>query len=65
MSTDTKPAVIIDNGSYWIRAGPSGDDAPQITFPTCVGYPLEVHLSTVYYYSQHLPFWPAAIGPCH
>lgn len=33
--------IIIDNGSYMIKAGISGDDGPRIIFPTLVGKQLK------------------------
>jgi len=36
---DAKPSVIIDNGGYNIKAGFSGDDTPQTSLSTVVGYP--------------------------
>ncbi|KAM7203400.1 Actin/actin-like protein [Naviculisporaceae sp. PSN 640] len=32
-------AVIMNNGSYWVKAGFAGDDAPRACFPTIVGRP--------------------------
>ena len=29
-----RPAVVIDTGSGWTRAGLCGDDAPRVTIPT-------------------------------
>merc|ERR1712046_464078 len=36
---DDKPAVIMDNGTGMMRCGLSGEDAPKVTFASCVGYP--------------------------
>ena len=37
---DEEPgALVIDNGSYMIKAGFSGDDAPRVMFPSVVGRP--------------------------
>lgn len=36
---EDKPAVVIDNGSGMMKAGLSGEDAPTVTFSSCVGYP--------------------------
>ena len=36
-----KPAVVIDNGSGFIKAGVSGQDTPKVRFPSVVGYPVE------------------------
>jgi len=36
---DDKPAVIMDNGTGMMKCGLSGDDAPKVTFASCVGYP--------------------------
>jgi actin-related protein len=33
------PAVVIDNGSGYCKAGLSGDDSPRTAFPTIVGKP--------------------------
>eukprot|EP01084_Bolivina_argentea_P196449 336729_1 len=35
--TDISMHIVIDNGSYWMRAGFGGDDAPRSVFPTIVG----------------------------
>jgi len=37
----TKPAVVVDNGSGFIKAGISGDDAPKVRFAATVGYPID------------------------
>ena len=34
---DLKPAVVIDNGSWTMKAGCSGDDAPRVEFRTAFG----------------------------
>merc|ERR1712057_79601 len=39
MSGEEKPAVIMDNGTGMMKCGLSGDDAPKVTFASCVGYP--------------------------
>merc|ERR1711967_204544 len=36
---DEKPAVIMDNGTGMMKCGCSGEDAPKVTFASCVGYP--------------------------
>ena len=36
---DDIPAVVIDNGSYKIKAGFAGDDAPTSILPTLIGRP--------------------------
>ena len=36
---DETEAVIIDNGSGMIQAGYSGNDAPEVCFPTVFGRP--------------------------
>merc|ERR1711881_176716 len=36
---DEKPAVIMDNGTGMMKCGLSGEDAPKVTFASCVGYP--------------------------
>ncbi len=33
------PVLVIDNGSYMMKAGFAGDDAPRASFPTLVGRP--------------------------
>ena len=38
-SSGGKRAVIIDNGSGLMKCGLSGEDAPQVVFASCVGYP--------------------------
>ena len=39
MSEDEKPAVILDSGTSTLKCGLSGEDAPNVTFASCVGYP--------------------------
>lgn len=41
MVVGEKPAVVIDNGSGFIKAGVSGHDTPSVRFPSCVGYPID------------------------
>lgn len=41
MTGGEKPAVVIDNGSGFIKAGVSGNDSPKVRFPSVVGYPIE------------------------
>ena len=36
---DSSSALIIDNGSGYIKAGVAGDDAPKTYFPTLIGRP--------------------------
>merc|ERR1712164_158999 len=36
---DDKPAVIMGNGTGMMKCGLSGEDAPKVTFASCVGYP--------------------------
>merc|ERR1711904_449592 len=36
---DDKPAIIVDNGTGMMKCGLSGEDAPKVTFASCVGYP--------------------------
>ena len=36
---ESKPNIIIDNGSKYIKAGLSGEEGPIAVFPSCVGYP--------------------------
>merc|ERR1711939_1284009 len=36
---ESKPAIVLDNGTGMIKAGISGEDAPKVTFASCVGYP--------------------------
>jgi len=31
--------IVVDNGSYWTKAGFAGNDAPQAVFPSIVGRP--------------------------
>ena len=35
----SKPNIIIDNGSKFIKAGLSGEEGPSVIFPSCIGYP--------------------------
>ena len=35
---EDKPAVVIDNGTGYIKAGLAGNDAPTTIFPSVVGY---------------------------
>jgi actin len=37
--SDEVETVVIDNGSYTIKAGYAGDEAPRAVFPSVVGYP--------------------------
>lgn len=39
MVDDHIPALVIDNGSGFCKAGISGDDAPRGSIPTVVGRP--------------------------
>ena len=39
MADDIVPAIVIDNGSGFIKAGISGDDTPRCSIPTVVGRP--------------------------
>eukprot|EP01083_Nonionella_stella_P273982 929752_1 len=40
MAADEEPTpLVLDNGSGWMRAGFSGDDAPRAAFPMAVGRP--------------------------
>merc|ERR1712028_161635 len=39
MSDDEKPAIVMDNGTGMMKCGLSGEDAPKVTFASCVGYP--------------------------
>ena len=36
--SDDYPNVIIDNGSYYIKAGSSKDEEPRAVFRSCIGY---------------------------
>ena len=36
---ESKPHVIIDNGTGYCKAGLSGEEGPRAVFPACVGYP--------------------------
>ena len=38
-SLETKPHIIIDNGTGYCKAGLSGEEGPRAVFPACVGYP--------------------------
>ena len=38
-SSYEKPWAVIDNGTGQLRAGISGEDAPKVSFSSCVGYP--------------------------
>ena len=37
MSEEEQYALVVDNGSYMMKAGFSGDDSPRAAFPTLVG----------------------------
>lgn len=39
MSIEKGTPVVIDNGSGMCKAGFSGNDAPNTSFPAIVGYP--------------------------
>jgi actin-related protein len=39
MADDIVPAIVIDNGSGFVKAGISGDDAPRCSIPTVIGRP--------------------------
>jgi len=39
MSSEEKPAIVMDNGTGMMKCGLSGEDAPKVTFASCVGYP--------------------------
>ena len=39
MDSDNVPAVIIDNGTGFIKAGFQGDDSPKVELPTLIGEP--------------------------
>ena len=36
---ESRPHIIIDNGSGYIKAGFSGEEGPRAVFPSIVGYP--------------------------
>lgn len=36
---DSNPAIIVDNGSGFIKVGVAADDAPKSSFPTVIGRP--------------------------
>ena len=36
---ETKPHIIIDNGTGYCKVGLSCDESPRVVFPSCVGYP--------------------------
>lgn len=38
-SAEHARAVVIDNGTGWIRAGFTGEDAPRVVFPAVLGVP--------------------------
>lgn len=38
-AAEPERAVVIDNGTGWIRAGFAGEDAPRIVFPAVLGLP--------------------------
>jgi len=37
--SESEDAIVIDNGSGWIKAGVAGDDAPHYVFPAITGHP--------------------------
>ena len=37
MTSTAEQALVIHNGSYWIKAGFAGDDAPRSVFPAICG----------------------------
>jgi len=39
MEDEKPPHIIIENGSYSIKAGLSGEEGPRALFSSCVGYP--------------------------
>ena len=39
VEADENTIAIIDNGSGMMKAGPAGDEAPSVTFPSIVGKP--------------------------
>ena len=39
MVDDIVPAIVIDNGSGFCKAGISGDDTPRCSVPSIVGRP--------------------------
>ena len=36
---ENAPSIVIDIGSYNIKAGFSGEDAPKVAVPTLIGRP--------------------------
>lgn len=48
------PGLVVDNGSYMIKAGFTGDDAPRTVFPTVVGHPRWVNLGSCSRSGQHV-----------
>lgn len=44
MLSESEPAIIIDIGSFTIKAGFSGDDTPRVICPTIYGYPIDPSL---------------------
>ncbi len=39
MADDFMPAIVIDNGSGFVKVGISGDENPRASIPTVVGRP--------------------------
>ena len=36
---ESKPHVIIDNSSCYIKGGFTVEDSPRCVFPNCIGFP--------------------------
>ena len=41
---ESKPHVIIDNSSCYIKGGFTVEDSPRCVFPNCIGFPKDMHL---------------------
>ncbi len=42
MAEEELTPIVIDNGSFLMKAGYSGDDAPRAVFPSIVGRPKQL-----------------------
>jgi len=47
-----RPALVLDNGTHAQKCGLSGQDAPTVTFRTCVGYPKHRGSAKEYYVGE-------------
>ena len=52
MSDDDKPAIVMDNGTGVTKCGFAGEDAPKVTFASCVGYPKQEGMDRDYYVGE-------------